>query len=118
MEADAYDGPSIILAYSHCIAHGIKAGMGKTQEQEKKAVNAGYWHLWRYNPLLKKEGKNPFTLDSKEPSESFQDFIKSEARYTTLENTFPEEAKKLFVKAEADAKERYESYVRMAEMKY
>ena len=117
-EAESYDGPSLIIAYSPCVAHGIKTGMGTTQRQEKNAVEAGYWHLWRFDPRLKKEGKNPFILDSKEPKASFQDFIMSEARYTTLLNTFPEEAKRLFVEAEESAKERYESYVRMAEMKY
>ncbi|MEA3422192.1 MAG: pyruvate:ferredoxin (flavodoxin) oxidoreductase [Bacillota bacterium] len=117
-EAESYDGPSLIIAYAPCIAHGIKTGMGTTQLQEKKAVDAGYWHLWRFNPRLKDEGKNPFILDSKEPKASFQDYLMSETRYTSLINTFPEEAKVLFVKAEEAAKERYESYVRMAEMKY
>ncbi len=117
-EAESYDGPSLIIAYAPCIAHGIKTGMGTTQVQEKKAVDAGYWHLWRFNPLLKEEGKNPFVLDSKAPSESFQDFLMSEMRYTSLLNTFPEEAKILFAKAEEDATERYESYVRMANMEY
>jgi pyruvate-ferredoxin/flavodoxin oxidoreductase len=117
-EAEAYDGPSLIIAYAPCIAHGIKTGMGTTQVQEKNAVDAGYWHLWRFNPLLKEEGKNPFILDSKPPTASFQDFLMSEARYTTLINTFPEEAKKLFVKAEEAAKDRYDGYVRMANMEY
>ena len=114
-EAEAYDGPSLIIAYSPCINHGIRIGMGKTQEQEKRAVAAGYWHLYRFDPRLKDEGKNPFQLDSKEPSESFQDFINSEVRYTSLKRTFPEEAEILFVKAEEDAKERYEGYKRLAE---
>jgi len=113
-EAEAYDGPSLIIAYSPCIAHGIKNGMGKTQLREQEAVDAGYWHLWRYNPELIKEGKNPFTLDSKEPSTDFQDFLLGEVRYTSLQKTFPDQAKRLFVKAEKDAKERYESYLRMA----
>jgi len=118
VEAEKYDGPSLIIAYSPCINHGIKAGMGKAQHQEKRAVEAGYWHLYRYNPLLKEEGKNPFILDSKEPTASFREFLESEVRYTSLTKTFPEIADELFAKAEEDAKERYESYKRMAEMKY
>jgi pyruvate-ferredoxin/flavodoxin oxidoreductase len=113
-EAEAYDGPSLIIAYSPCIAHGIKNGMGKTQLREQEAVDAGYWHLWRYNPELVKEGKNPFTLDSKEPSADFQEFLLGEVRYTSLQKTFPDQAERLFVKAEKDAKERYDSYIRMA----
>ncbi len=114
-EAEEYNGPSLIIAYSPCIAHGIKAGMGKTQEQGKKAVEAGYWHLYRYNPVLKEEGKNPFTLDSKEPTASFRDFLMGEVRYNSLLKTFPEVADELFEKSEADAKERYETYKRLAE---
>ncbi len=95
-EAEAYPGPSLVMAYTPCIAHGITAGMGKTQEQTKNAVEAGYWHLYRYNPLLKEEGKNPFILDSKEPKKSIQDFLNSEVRYASLKKTFPEEAEKLF----------------------
>ena len=117
-EAESYDGPSIIIAYSPCIAHGIKTGMGSTQTQEKKAVAAGYWHLWRFDPRVKAQGKNPFILDSKEPTADFKEFLLSESRYTTLENTFPEEAKKLFAYAEESAKERYASYVRMTKMEY
>jgi len=117
-EAEAYDGPSIIIAYAPCINHGIKQGMGKTQEQTKRAVEAGYWHLWRYNPTLKEEGKNPFILDSKEPTADFKEFLMGEVRYTSLMNSFPEIAEELFEKAEKDAKERYETYKRMAEMKY
>jgi pyruvate-ferredoxin/flavodoxin oxidoreductase len=98
-EAEAYPGPSLIIAYSPCISHGLQLGMGKTQEQEKRAVEAGYWHLYRYNPMLKEEGKNPFVLDSKEPTGSFQDFIRSEVRYTSLEKSFPEIAPELFKKA-------------------
>ncbi len=103
-EAEAYPGPSLVIAYSPCIAHGIDAGMGKTQEQTKKAVESGYWHLYRYNPLLKEEGKNPFTLDSKEPKTPFQEFLNSEVRYASLKKTFPEEAEVLFKAAEMDAK--------------
>ncbi|MBS4537409.1 pyruvate:ferredoxin (flavodoxin) oxidoreductase [Clostridium sp. D2Q-11] len=118
VEAESYKGPSLIIAYAPCISHGIKAGMGKAQEQQKNAVEAGYWHLYRYNPELKGEGKNPFVLDSKEPTASFKDFLMSEVRYTTLSNTFPEVAEELFDHAEEDAKERYANYRRMAEMKY
>ncbi len=117
-EAEAYDGPSIIIAYAPCIAHGIKKGMGKTQEREDDAVKAGYWHLWRFNPELKKQGKNPFTLDSKAPTADFREFLLGEVRYTALQKTFPEQAEALFKKAELDAKDRYESYLRMKEAKY
>ncbi|HPR73477.1 MAG TPA: pyruvate:ferredoxin (flavodoxin) oxidoreductase [Bacteroidales bacterium] len=114
-EAEAYPGPSLIIAYAPCINHGLRAGMGKTQAQEKAAVEAGYWHLFRYNPLLEDEGKNPFTLDSKEPDWSkFQDFLHSEVRYTALIKTFPDEAKTLFKVAEENAKRRYTSYKRLA----
>lgn len=114
-EAEAYDGPSLIIAYAPCINHGIYAGMGKTQEQMAKAVEAGYWHLYRYNPELKKEGKNPFILDSKEPTASFRDFLMSEVRYASLKKTFPEVAEELFARAEEDAKERYQTYLRLAQ---
>ena len=113
-EAETYQGPSLIIAYAPCINHGIKNGMGKTLEQEKLAVEAGYWHLYRYNPLLKQEGKNPFTLDSKPPTGSFRDFIMSEIRYSSLKLAFPELADQLFEKAEQDAKERLENYLRLA----
>ena len=113
-EAEAYNGPSIIIAYSPCIAHGIKAGMGKTQEQGKKAVEAGYWHLYRFNPELKDQGQNPFTLDSKEPTTSFKDFLLSEVRYDSLVKTFPEVADMLFEKSQKEANERYETYKRLA----
>ena len=114
-EAEEYDGPSLIIAYAPCINHGIKSGMGTSMDQMKKAVDAGYWHLYRYNPMLAKEGKNPFILDSKEPKASFRDFIRSESRYTALEVTFPDIAEELFAKTEQDAKERYETYRKMAE---
>ncbi|MFW5974616.1 MAG: pyruvate:ferredoxin (flavodoxin) oxidoreductase [Bacteroidota bacterium] len=118
-EAEAYPGPSVIIAYSPCIAHGIRAGMSMSQDEQDKAVKAGYWHNYRYNPLLEAEGKNPFTLDSKEPDWSqFQNFLNGEVRYTSLKKGFPEEARKLFAEAEANAKWRYESYKRMAEMDY
>jgi len=118
-EAEAYPGPSLIIAYSPCINHGLRDGMGKTQAQEKEAVAAGYWHLYRYNPLLEKEGKNPFTLDSKEPDWSkFQDFLNSEVRYTSLIKAFPAEAEVLFKVAEENAKWRYNVYKRLAAMEF
>lgn len=116
-EAESYPGPSLIIAYAPCINHGIKSGMGTSIAEEKKAVDAGYWHLYRYNPLLKSEGKNPFTLDSKEPQGSFKDFINGEIRYTSLRNVFPEIADNLFSSAEEDSKERYENYRKLAESK-
>ncbi|MEJ6952453.1 pyruvate:ferredoxin (flavodoxin) oxidoreductase [Natronospora cellulosivora (SeqCode)] len=113
-EAEAYPGPSLVIAYTPCIAHGLKDGMGCSIEQEKRAVKAGYWHLYRYNPELAEEGKNPFVMDSKAPDfDLFQDFLESETRYTSLQRTFPEIAEKLFVKAEEDAKERYDAYKRL-----
>ena len=118
-EAEAYPGPSIIIAYAPCINHGLRAGMGKTQAEEKKAVQSGYWTLFRYNPLLEEEGKNPFTLDSKEPDWSlFQDFLAGEVRYTSLKKSFPEEADVLFAESEKNAKWRYNSYLRQAAMDY
>ncbi len=118
-EAEAYPGPSLIIAYSPCINHGIRNGMGKTQAQQKYAVEAGYWHLYRYNPLLEEEGKNPFILDSKEPDWSkFQEFLRSEVRYTSLIQTFPDQAEILFKKAEENAKWRYKTYQRLAAMVY
>ncbi len=118
-EAEAFSGPSLIIAYSPCINHGLRAGMGKTQAQEKAAVEAGYWHLYRYNPLLENEGKNPFTLDSKEPDWSkFQDFLHSEVRYTSLVKSFPAEAEFLFKAAEENSKWRYNSYKRLAAMEF
>ena len=114
-EAEAYDGPSLIICYAPCINHGIKAGMNKSQSVMKDAVDAGYWHLYRFNPDLGKEGKNPFILDSKEPSASFRDFLMSEVRYSQLTTAFPETAEELFQKAEADAKHRYETYKNLAE---
>ncbi|HPQ47625.1 MAG TPA: pyruvate:ferredoxin (flavodoxin) oxidoreductase [Clostridia bacterium] len=114
-EAESYHGPSLIIAYAPCINHGIRAGMGCSQLQEQKAVEAGYWHMYRFNPQLKEEGKNPFVLDSKEPTADFQEFLMSENRYASLTRSFPERAKDLFVKTEKDAKERYEGYKKMAE---
>ena len=113
-EAESYPGPSLIIAYAPCINHGIKAGMGKTQRREKEAVASGYWHLWRFNPLLSLEGKNPFVLDSKDPEESFQEFLQGEVRYASLKKAFPESADQLYAEAEEAARERLESYKRMA----
>ena len=115
VEAESYPGPSIVIAYSPCINHGIRIGMGCTQKESKLAVEAGYWHLYRFNPLLKAEGKNPFTLDSKEPSAPYRDFIMGEVRYSSLTRSFPERAKELFVDAEDAAKERYDGYKRLAD---
>lgn len=118
-EAESFDGPSIIIAYSPCINHGIKGGMGVTQAREKKAVDCGYWHLWRYNPTLIEKGENPFILDSAEPKwEDFQTFIGEEVRYTSLSKTFPTEAKELFAASEDNAKWRYSTYTRFAKMDY
>ena len=118
-EAEAYPGPSIIIAYSPCISHGLRAGMGNTQDEEKRAVQSGYWSLFRYNPLLEDEGKNPFQLDSKEPDWSkFQDFLNGEVRYTSLKKSFPAEADELFAAAEENAKWRHNSYKRMAVMDF
>jgi len=118
VEAEKHEGPSIIIAYAPCVNHGIREGMGRSVNQEKKAVEAGYWHLYRYNPALGEEGKNPFVLDSKEPSASFRDFLMGEVRYTSLLKMFPEIANDLFDAAEKEAKERYAHYKRLAEMKY
>ncbi len=115
-EAENYKGPSLIIAYAPCISHGIREGMGRSMATIKKAVNAGYWHLYRYNPDLKKENKNPFILDSKEPKESFREFIMGQVRYSSLAKLFPEDAEELFVKAEENAKERYEIYKTMASL--
>ncbi len=113
-EAEAYDGPSLIIAYAPCINHGLKKGMGKSQAEEKAAVECGYWHLWRYNPTLEAEGKNPFTLDSKEPDWSkFQDFLKGEVRFASVMKQYPTEAAELFQAAEENAKWRLRSYKRM-----
>ena len=118
-EAEAYPGPSIIIAYAPCINHGLSGGMGRTQEEEKKAVEAGYWSLFRYNPLLENEGKNPFQLDSKEPDwNKFQEFLNGEVRYTSLKKSFPAEADELFASAKENAKWRYNSYKRMAAMDF
>ncbi|MDY3923219.1 MAG: pyruvate:ferredoxin (flavodoxin) oxidoreductase [Ezakiella sp.] len=113
-EAESYPGPSIIIAYAPCINHGIKVGMGKTISREKEAVESGYWHLYRYDPRLEEQGKNPFVLDSREPKTSFQDFIRGEVRYTSLLKAFPDQAEELFKDAELMAKRRYLVYKQMA----
>ncbi len=116
-EAEAYPGPSIIIAYAPCINHGLKKGMGKAQAEEAAAVACGYWHLWRFNPALEAEGKNPFSLDSKAPAwENFQDYLKGEVRFLSVMKQFPNEAADLFKACEDMAKKRYQSYVRMSKM--
>ena len=115
-EAESYNGPSVIIAYSPCINHGIKGGMGVSQLEEKKAVAAGYWHLLRFDPRKAEEGQNPFTLDSKAPSTSYREFIQSEVRYNSLMRSFPERAEALFDKAEKVATSRYDQLVRMAKL--
>lgn len=113
-EAEKYKGPSLIIAYSPCISHGIKLGMGNSIREEKKAVDSGYFHLYRYNPDLKKQGKNPFILDSKEPTGDFKEFLKGEIRYSSLMNILPNEADELYNIAENNMKERYEMYKRLS----
>ncbi len=115
VEAEAYPGPSLVIAYAPCINHGIRKGMQYSQQEAKKAVESGYWPLYRYNPELKEANKNPFILDSKEPSVDFQDFISGEVRYTALQKTFPDVADKLFAQAEKDAQARLATYKRLAE---
>ena len=118
-EAEAYDGPSLIIAYSPCINHGLKAGMGHAQEEQRRAVECGYWQLWRYNPALEDQGQNPFSLDSKEPDWSkFADFLKGEVRYASLAKQFPEEAAELFAAAQANAKWRYNNYKRLSQQQW
>jgi len=118
-EAEAYDGPSIVIAYSPCINHGLKAGMGKAQAEQKEAVECGYWHLWRFDPRLEAEGENPFQLDSKEPDWSkFQDFLKNEVRFASLMKQYPETAKELFKETQKNAEWRYNSYKRLAAQEF
>lgn len=118
LEAESYKGPSIIIAYAPCINHGIKEGMGRSTANQDQAVKCGYWHLYRYNPRLSEEGKNPFILDSKEPKASFRDFIMGQVRYSALAKQFPEEAEELFTLTERFAKERYKDYKRIAVQSY
>ena len=115
VEAEKYHGPSLIIAYAPCINHGLKGGMSGAQNEIKRAVEAGYWQMYRFNPELKKEGKNPFTLDSKEPTGNFREFLLSEVRYSSLQRTFPEIAEELFEQTEATAKERLEGYKKLAQ---
>ncbi len=118
-EAEAYDGPSIIIAYAPCINHGLKAGMGKSQAEEAAAVACGYWHLWRYNPTLEAEGKNPFTLDSKAPNwDNFEAFLKGEVRYASVMKQYPQEAAQLFAAAKENAQWRYNNYRRLAKQQW
>ena len=115
LEAESYPGPSIVLCYAPCINQGIRKGMGKTQEEMRLAVNAGYWPLYRYNPLLVQEGKNPFIFESKEPDGTIQEFLSGETRYAALEKMMPEESKKLRAQIERELKEKYERYTRLAQ---
>lgn len=111
-EAEAYPGPSLIIAYSPCIAHGLQGGMGLSQEEEKRAVACGYWCNFRYNPMLAEQGKNPMSVDSREPKADFREFLLGEVRFSSLLKLFPEKAEALFAKTEADAKARRASYIR------
>ena len=113
-EAEAYHGPSLIICYAPCINHGLKAGMGCSQLEEKRAVECGYWATYRYNPELVGTDKNPFSLDSKEPTGNFREFLMGEVRFSSLQKTFPETAEALFEKTEADAKARLEGYKKLA----
>ncbi|MCL2056590.1 MAG: pyruvate:ferredoxin (flavodoxin) oxidoreductase [Oscillospiraceae bacterium] len=115
-EAESYKGPSVVIAYAPCIAHGIPGGMGKSQAQIKRAVEAGYWHLFRFDPRLKKEGKNPFQMDSKAPKSSYEEFIRGEVRYSSLARTKPERADKLFSSADLNAKDKYDHLIRLSKL--
>ena len=118
-EAEAYPGPSLVIAYAPCINHGLKKGMGKSQADEAAAVECGYWHLWRYNPALEAEGKNPFTLDSKEPQwDKFDEYLKREVRFASVLKQYPNEAAQLFAAAKENAQWRYKSYLRQANQKW
>ena len=115
-EAESYDGPSLVIAYAPCINHGSRSGMGKSMTTAKAAVAAGYWNLFRFDPRAVAEGKNPLSVDSKEPSASYEDFIMNEVRYSSLKLAFPERAEKLFKKAEEEAKTRYTNLLRQKDM--
>jgi pyruvate-ferredoxin/flavodoxin oxidoreductase len=115
LEAESYNGPSLIIAYAPCINHGIKGGMSIAQTEEKKAVQAGYWHLFRFDPRLALDGKNPFQLDSKAPTMDYEEFIMGEVRYNSLARSNPERAKELFAKAKKNAEEKYAHLVKLAE---
>jgi len=116
VEAESYNGPSLVICYAPCINHGIKGGMGIAQLEEKKAVEAGYWNIFRYDPRLADEGKNPFMLDGKAPSASYRDFIMGEVRYNSLTRSFPERAEKLFEKAEKVAADKYAHLEKLASL--
>jgi len=113
-EAEAWPGPSLVIAYAACINHGLKTGMGCSMREAKRAVDAGYWHLWRHNPQLLEKGKNPFILDSDEPEEDFREFLLGEVRYASLERLSPSLAEQLFAQTEQDAKQRFSHYQRLA----
>ena len=118
-EAEEYPGSSIVICYCPCLEHGIKAGMSCTQDEMKRAVEAGYWHLYRFDPRLSAEGKNPFQLDSPEPDfDKMMEYLKGENRYASLKNNFPDKADALYEKTISDAKKRYQKYVKMAEESY
>ena len=114
-EAESYEGPSLIIAYAPCISHGLRCGMGDVQGEIKRAVDVGYWQLYRHNPELAAEGKNPFILDSKEPVGDFREFLRGEVRFSALERTFPQEADALFERTEKEAKARYAKYKALAQ---
>jgi pyruvate-ferredoxin/flavodoxin oxidoreductase len=114
-EAESYPGTSLVIAYAPCINHGILRGMNAAQEEMKRAVQAGYWHLYRYNPLLKAAGENPFKLDSKAPDGSFKDFLLGEGRFASLFRSFPSAAEELLRESEAEAAEKYQSYLQLAQ---
>ena len=115
-EAEAYPGPSLIIGYAPCEMHSIKGGMGNCQKEMKRAVECGYWNMFRFNPALKAEGKNPFTLDSKAPTTDYKEFILGEARYSSLTRAFPERAEELFEKAAQNSRARYDHLVRLGEL--
>ncbi|MGM9618071.1 MAG: pyruvate:ferredoxin (flavodoxin) oxidoreductase, partial [Butyricicoccus sp.] len=115
-EAEAYPGPSLVIGYAPCEMHSIKGGMKNCQSEMKKAVECGYWNMFRFNPALKAEGKNPFIIDSKEPKEGYQQFLMGEARYSALTRSFPERAKELFAESEVKAAERYKHLLKLQEM--
>ena len=117
LEAEAYDGPSLLIAYAPCINHGLRCGMADVQGEIKRAVDVGYWQLYRNNPKLAEEGKNPFQLDSKKPEGNFRDYLMGETRYSALTRTFPDVAEELFAKTEAEAKSRYARYEALANNK-
>ena len=116
VEAESYDGPSIVIAYAPCINHGIKGGMVNAQLEIKNAVASGYWHMFRFDPRLAAAGKNPFQLDSKAPSASYEEFIRSEVRYSSLTRSFPDRAEDLFAKADKVAEDKYAHLLRLSKL--